>query len=92
MRFFEQDQDGRYVAIQEEDIELADIGTVPQAGDIVVSLGVSQGLSRTPENRTVMEVQRRYFYGDGAPGEMVRIAIIVQCRRGMDNEIELLGD
>ena len=76
----------------EMEFDLIHLGnTVPQTGDCIVSPWAS-GDRSDPANRTIYEVKERYFMPeniDESKGGHVYIALIVQERRGLENEREV---
>jgi hypothetical protein len=64
-------------------------GAAPGVGDLIIDKNVGRGLDRgDARNRTVHEVVARYFI----PGEVTRIHLVIESRRGTWREREILGE
>lgn len=95
-RLYSKNPDGHLEDMQNE-IDGDEIGGVlPNVGDLIVEPGVPEGLSRIePQNRTVYEVESRYFL----PGHSIRnrpsgaatyVALVVKQRTGLESERDLV--
>ena len=90
-RIYDEHYDG-VIEDLEMEFDLVDLGnTIPLPGDCIVSPWAS-GDRHDPANRIIYEVKERYFMPgniDESKGGHVYIALIVQERRGFENEREV---
>lgn len=95
VRFYERANDGALSDLREE-YSLHELGnTIPVPGDYIVSSGVVAGKVRSdPANRTIYEVEARYFLPttiDENKDEYIYVVLAVQPRPGRDTEIDVLS-
>ena len=89
IRIYFSDPNGK-VEDGKQDFALSDFGgIVPAAGDVILDPGVRTGRERhDPESRRMWSVVRRVFNPRDNEGDY--IALLVEDRRVMDGEQELL--
>lgn len=89
-QFSELYDDGNAIEDLEIEFDLAELGnTVPLPGDCIVSPWALSAKRSDPANRKIYEVKERYFMPesiDESKGGHVYIGLIVQERRGFENE------
>lgn len=76
---------------EREGFDIADLGTIPGVGDLIVDPGIPVGRSREiASNHTVYEVTRRYFKPRISENYGARVVLVIRERPGEEAEADIL--